>query len=209
MSGDRPQVGEEPQLLANLEQPRLGPRFGPRIVPLRPADGTQQDGLRRTALGKGPLRQRIAKLIDRAAADRTRDELKGVPKPLGHPPQHALSLRDNLRTNPVAGEQHNLGVHEPFLGNKETRVLSLCCRAAGIHRCRDENRQAYTRRSPGVESTDKNWSLPRHFAGLIAGNGPSERSHRMKLRIGITLLVLAFALTAQAGTFVRLTGRVV
>jgi thiol-disulfide isomerase/thioredoxin len=31
----------------------------------------------------------------------------------------------------------------------------------------------------------------------------------MKLRIGITLLVLAFALTAQAGTFVRLTGRVV
>src|SRR5580700_6349715 len=103
MGGDRPQVGEKSQLFANLEQPRLGPSLRPRIVPLRPANRTQQDCLRRAALNQRALRQRIAELIDRTAADRAGHEVEAMAKPLSYAPQHALGLGDDLRSDPVAG----------------------------------------------------------------------------------------------------------
>jgi len=60
------QVGKEPKLLADLEEPRLGPHRG--IVPFGPAHCAEKDGVRRLARGNGFIRARISCLIERDAA---------------------------------------------------------------------------------------------------------------------------------------------
>ena len=73
-AGERPdgaQVRVEAEALAQAEQPLLGPR-GARVggVPLRPADGGEQDGVGGLAGGERVVGQRAAVGVDRGAAER-------------------------------------------------------------------------------------------------------------------------------------------
>jgi hypothetical protein len=57
-------------------------------------------------------------------------------KPLGHAAQHALGLGDDLRSDPVAGEQNNLGIHLLGVsreGSSGSSNVSLCCKMIRIH----------------------------------------------------------------------------
>ena len=78
--------------------------FGPPTAPSKIACAERHSAS--VALG-----QRIAELIDRAAADRTGHKVEIVMKSLGHGPQHAFGLSHDLRPDAIAGEQNNLGVH--------------------------------------------------------------------------------------------------
>ena len=67
---DRAQVREEAQALAQAEQALLGPRrVGVGGVPLRAADGGEQDGVGRRAGGEHLVGERGAVRVDRGAAE--------------------------------------------------------------------------------------------------------------------------------------------
>ena len=57
------------------------------------------------------LREGIAELIDRAAADRARHKLEGVSAAFGDGFQHAFGLADDFGADPVSGKQDDFGVH--------------------------------------------------------------------------------------------------
>lgn len=114
--GNRAQIGEQPELLANLQEADFWSCLRVRIVPLRTTDGTEQHRLRSPASCQSLLRQRVAELVDRTAADRAGRELKRMPEFPGDCDEDTLTLSDHFRTNPVTGEQHDLSLHceSPF-----------------------------------------------------------------------------------------------
>ena len=110
--GERPdgaQVGVEAEALAQAEQPLLGARRA-RVgrVPLRPADGGEQDGVGALAGGERLVGQRRAVGVDRGAAERVLLEGEVV----GDGGEHLERRGEDLRADPVAGEGDDRG-HGP------------------------------------------------------------------------------------------------
>ena len=77
---DRSQVGEECQLFAQPENGLLGSDRGLRVVPFRPADGTEQDGVAFFGEPQGRVRQGHAVFVNRTAARRGQLKRKGNTK---------------------------------------------------------------------------------------------------------------------------------
>ncbi len=106
----RAQVGEEVQLLPKLQDPRLGPDLESDLVPLRPADRAEDDGIGRLGLGQRRIGQRRAVLVDGDATDQGR---LGGELGLGllvQEGENALDLDHDLGTDAVAGHEKQLVV---------------------------------------------------------------------------------------------------
>ena len=95
---DRPEVGEQAELLAQAEQALLRARTA--AVPLRAADGGEQDGVGGAAGRERLVGQRRAGGVDRRAAERMLvvvERADGVEHPGGG--------GEDLGADPVAGKQ--------------------------------------------------------------------------------------------------------
>src|SRR5262249_6971897 len=104
---DGAEIGEELQLAAQPEEGLLGTDAALWVVPLRSADGTEQDGV----AGFGELQalggERGAVAVDSAAADEPVAEVEGEAELLGAGRQHRARLCGHLRADAVAGENGN------------------------------------------------------------------------------------------------------
>ena len=112
MHGDRAQIGEQPQRLANAEQSLLRPHLCRWIIPLRAAHRAQQDRVGSAAQRQRVIRQCRAGRIDGAAADARFRQGQGMPEALSHRLQHAHAFRRHLRTDAVARQDYNGNIHE-------------------------------------------------------------------------------------------------
>lgn len=68
-NGARPDVGEQPKFLADLQKPLL--RAYGRTAPLRTTDGTKEDGIGSTARLQSGIGEGLAVLVDRTASEIT------------------------------------------------------------------------------------------------------------------------------------------
>ena len=78
MSRNRPEIGEQAQLLAQRQQACLGSGLGGRVIPPGTADGTQDHRVRAPACREGGFGERIPEFFDGVAADRTLIKLEVV-----------------------------------------------------------------------------------------------------------------------------------
>ena len=106
---DRPQVGEEPQLFSDLQQPGFGARLGRRVGPFRSADGAQQDRVRSAAGFDGFFRQRVSGFIDRDATDFVRLKGEFMTEDFGDFLEDASGLLGDFGADAVAGQQNDRG----------------------------------------------------------------------------------------------------
>ncbi len=104
MDGDRPQVREEPEPAAELEQGLLRADGGIRVVPLRAADRAEQDRIDLPARGEVLVTERHAVRVDGAAADEVLGPGDLEPERDARGVEDAARLRHDLRPDPVAGE---------------------------------------------------------------------------------------------------------
>ena len=122
----RPQVGEQVELLAQPQQPGLGPDVVGHLVPLRAADGAEHDGVGGARLGQRLLGQRRAVLVDGGAADQ-----RGVGLEL----DLALPVEEGDETLDLG---HHLGpMPSPGSSRSECVVMRVvpmrpCCVSRGI-----------------------------------------------------------------------------
>jgi len=107
------QIGEQAELLAQAQQPGLGPDVIGHAVPLRPADRTEDHGIGGTSHGHGRignalLARIIGRTTDQALLGRKmRDALRV--EPVDQP----LHLRHHFGADAVAGEQQEfMGRHD-------------------------------------------------------------------------------------------------
>ena len=106
---DRAQVGVEAETPAQPEQALLGPRrVGVGGIPLRPADGTEQDGVRAPAGLQHLVGQRRPVGVDGGAAGQVLAELELVDRL-----QQAARRGNDLRADPVAGQQGDRSLCSP------------------------------------------------------------------------------------------------
>ena len=105
MRRDGPQVRVESERLANREQPLLRPHLRARVVPLGATNGAEQHGVRALAHRRRVVGKRRAGRVDRRAADQPFLERHRHTRQLRGRDEHALGLCDDLRTDPVAGQQ--------------------------------------------------------------------------------------------------------
>ena len=107
-----PEIGEQLEILAQPEQPRLRPLVVRHAVPFRPADRAEHDGVGGKRAFHGGVRDRLAMGVVGAAADQIRLGLdRGDPAAVD-PADHALDLGHHLGADPVAGQQKELiGCH--------------------------------------------------------------------------------------------------
>ena len=90
------------------EQALLGARLvGVGRVPLRAADGGEQDGVGAAAGGEDLVGQRRAVRVDRGAAEEVLLELEVR----AQPPQQLERRREDLRADPVAGQRDDAVRH--------------------------------------------------------------------------------------------------
>src|SRR2546422_7528331 len=95
----RPQVGVEVQLLAQGEEPTLGPPLVRDGVPLGAADGAEEDRVGPPAQVERPGSQRVPRRIDRGAADQRLLELESDTRPLAdrlRSEEHTSELQSRL-----------------------------------------------------------------------------------------------------------------
>jgi len=107
----RAQVGEQVEVLAQLEQALLRADRRGGVGPLRPADRAEQHGVGALAGGQRVVGERVPYGVDGAAAHHAFVVGEGVPVALGDAVEHAPRLRDDLRADPVAGESHDRCLH--------------------------------------------------------------------------------------------------
>ncbi len=105
VDGDRAQVGEEAEAAAQGEERLLGADGGRRVVPLRAADGAQQDRVARGARGEVLVADGDAVRVDRRAAhDQVRPvDLEAEARAGGV--EHALRRGDDVRADAVARDR--------------------------------------------------------------------------------------------------------
>src|SRR5712675_1868401 len=107
MDGYRSEVRVHLQLFTQSEQTLLRTQTCVRIVPARPTDGAEQNGVGGFANLDCLGRQRRSARIERTATDQSLAQLERVIPPLGHRAKHTNAFGYNLRTDPVAREQRN------------------------------------------------------------------------------------------------------
>ena len=98
----RAQIGEQPQRLAQVQQPLLGSQPDLGICPLRAADSAEQDSIGGTAGIERLGWERRALTVERRAPDEVFVNLYPQPTMRAHRPQRARRLCGHLRTDPVA-----------------------------------------------------------------------------------------------------------
>jgi L-2-hydroxyglutarate oxidase len=111
VKADRPQVGEEAQLLADREQALFGADLGLGVVPLGPPHGSQQDRVGFAAERDRLRGQRGAAAVDGDPADQGFSRLELVPALAGDCLQHLDPFGHDLGTDPVSRQHGDLGLH--------------------------------------------------------------------------------------------------
>ena len=101
----RPQVGEQVEILAQAQQAALGPLVERHLVPLRTADGAEDDGVGLMRLGHGLVGDRDAVGVERRAADQRRLGLELDFALLVQHADDAIDLGHDFRADAVAGEK--------------------------------------------------------------------------------------------------------
>ena len=123
----RPDVGKQAKVLAQAQEPRLRPRLVRHAVPLRPADGAEDDGVGRMRLrhgffGDGDLMGLVARAADQLLLG---FEIRDAG--LGEEAEEPFHLGHHFRTDAVAGEKEELvRGHEGRL-----RVAQFCTKTPG------------------------------------------------------------------------------
>ena len=112
MADGGPQVGEQAEILAQAQQPGLGPHLVGHVGPLRAADGAEHHGVR----GAGPVHVGIADggamRVVGAAADEARPRLEARDPGLAEPGQHLLDFGHHLGADAVTREkEETMGRH--------------------------------------------------------------------------------------------------
>src|SRR5262249_10140443 len=98
-----PEVGEEVQLLPEAQQPALRPALLWLLVPLRTPHRAEQDGVALLAELERRVAQRLARRVDRAAADQGGLELEGGAGRLSDDLEHLLRFGRDLESDTVSG----------------------------------------------------------------------------------------------------------
>ena len=111
----RAQIAEQPQLGADLQQAALGTNGRIDGVPLRSADGAQQDGVSGTSTLQGLIGQRHAVLVDSRTTELVVAQLEAQLKLVIGQLQHLDRLGHDFRANTIARENQNLFGHFSFL----------------------------------------------------------------------------------------------
>src|SRR6185369_6185773 len=106
----RAQVREDAEPLAQREQAALGPLLRARVVPLRPAHGTEQHRARRLAVGERLVGERRPVAVDGAATHEPLGELELVAEALGDELQHLHRLGGDLGADAVPRQHDDLGL---------------------------------------------------------------------------------------------------
>ncbi len=104
----RAQVGKQVQLLAQAQQAGLGTDLVGHLVPLRPADRAEDDGISGLGLGEDFLGERRAVLVDRDAATQRLLDLELGLGLLGQERDQPVDLGHQLGTDTVAGEEEQV-----------------------------------------------------------------------------------------------------
>ena len=107
----RPDVGEQAELLAQPQQPSLGPHVVGYAVPFRAADRAEQDRVGRLRLRHRVLGDGDAVHVVAAAADQRRLGLEPAEPILVHERDQPFDLGHHLGADAVAGKQQELLGH--------------------------------------------------------------------------------------------------
>jgi hypothetical protein len=115
----RPEIGEQREVLAQPEQPCLGPHLVRYLVPFRPADRTEQNGVRGERLGHVLFGDRLAVGVVGAAADQPLLGLEAGAELRVHESDQLLHLGHRLHADAVAGKEEELfGCHGDAFGEE-------------------------------------------------------------------------------------------
>ena len=98
----RPQVGEEAEVLANLQKTLLGAHAGVGVRPFRAADGAHQDGIGLFSPAQRIGGQGLPPAVDGDSAHQGFLEAKIVAEALRHASQGFARLRRYLRANAIS-----------------------------------------------------------------------------------------------------------
>ncbi len=110
------QIGEQLQILAQPQQPGLGPHLVGHRIPFRPADRAEQHRVGGQRLGHVGFGDRLAMRVIGAAADQAFLGLEAAAELLVHGGDQLLDLGHRLGADAVAGEQEEfLRCHEMSL----------------------------------------------------------------------------------------------
>ncbi len=105
----------------------LGPHLRFRIVPLRTADGAEEDGVGLPGLVEHGVGERGAVRVDRAAADQLFGKFEALREELAGPLEDEHRLRGHLRADAVAGKNENAMTQGPTLLCTWTSEYRLRC----------------------------------------------------------------------------------
>ena len=150
--GHRAQVGPQAEAGADRQQTLLGPHIRRRDVPLRAADGAEEDGRGAAGLLDRLGADRHAIRVDRRAADEVLLEVEDVLVALADRLEDSDALRRYLRSDAVTGQ------HEDVKG-----------------RHRDSDPRVYERAAEPAQ-TDAGPSVPRPRAAFVCCSFASARS---------------------------------
>ena len=121
------QVGEQVEVLAQPQQAGLGAHLVGHLVPLRPADGAEHDGVGGFGLGQRLAVERHAELVDGGAADEAGLGLELHLALLVEEGDDALHLGHHLGPDAVAGQEQQgmCGHGRPPSASSLARIANL------------------------------------------------------------------------------------
>ena len=104
----RADIGEQAEVLAQAQQPRLRPHVVGHLVPFRPADRAEDHGVGGMRLGHGVVGDGDPVGVVAAAADQPLLGLERAHAVRVHPGDELLHLGHDFGADAVAGEQEEL-----------------------------------------------------------------------------------------------------
>ena len=142
-----PQIREKPQILAQTQEPSLGPLRIGNLVPFRAAHRAEKDGIRSFRLFHGGVRDRLAMGVIGAAADEILLDFELSAAGLAEPCDHAFDLGHDLGADAVAGkEKQFFCCHDQ---NSTTERVASYDAGKGAGSARRAFNHTLLRRSPG------------------------------------------------------------
>ena len=115
----RADIGEQPELLAQAQQPRLRPRLERHLVPFRPADGAEDHRVAGVRLGHGLFGDGDLVGVICGTADQPFLGPEIGNTLLGVEAEQPLHLGHDFRADAVAGEQ------EKIVGRHKSRLVTM------------------------------------------------------------------------------------
>jgi hypothetical protein len=129
-------IGEQPKLFAQAQQPRLRPRLERHLVPFRPAYRAEDHGVAGMGLGHGRFGNGDLVRVIAGATDQVVLGLEIGNAFLGVEAEQPLHLGHDFRADAVAGEQKEIvGRHKSRLITMRRRLLMGRVRLGKARRC--------------------------------------------------------------------------